>query len=95
MYLPVDGKISIKYAISLPNYDTTSADNLGNGIDIKGNAYQYSIFTLNLGNTVVDSGGAATDKMVAFGVQNVAAAVDSFFGKSGLYTGLQTIHLVS
>jgi predicted ribosomally synthesized peptide with SipW-like signal peptide len=95
MYLPVDGKVSIKYALALPNYEDTNAsdDTIANGVNLKGNAYQYAIFTLDVTGNVVDGSGLSTDKMVAFGVQNVAAAVDSFFDKVGLYTKLQSIDL--
>jgi len=89
LYMPGGGKTSVKLTLSLPNYDDQNAtdDTTANGINIKGNEYQYAVFSLALDLTNGDSGLTADNQLVGYGVQANENAITSFFS-GPLYTDL-------
>ncbi|MDR2649902.1 MAG: hypothetical protein LBB94_09340 [Clostridiales bacterium] len=87
LYMPAGGKTAVKIELSLPNY-TDDTDVLANGVNIKGNEFQYAVFSLSF-DTNGDMDYDSNDKLVGFGVQANSAAITDFFS-SDVYDDLKS-----
>jgi hypothetical protein len=95
IYMPAKGKVSVKVVIKLPDYNVDSTNpggvdpsgvvsgNPGNGVDLQGNAYQYSIFSLALSSIDGSDEWDGTEELVGYGIQNVQVAVNDFYTAQG------------